>query len=608
MSRGKAWAGRRGIALGAIVVTMLAAGQAGTLIARADAPVDPAGPPPTDGVTPVIPEPEPSIDVPVPDVTIAEANDPSGAVLEGGSITYTLTVTNEGGGEAAAVQLRDQLPAGVTLADATAGCDEAAGLVTCALGEIGAHASLEADITVTVNRAFCGAIVNSADVSASNEDGEAAGNNASNEVSNHVACDEPAPSDPQPSAGPDLQVSKGSDAGGILHEGDDVLYTITVTNAGNEVATGVELLDVLPPGAVNVAVPPFPTLAGRACAVTSSVPPGGGVPSAEVRCGPLSLGPDASSSVTVKVIVGGDVCGPVTNVVDVEGANEPTENVGPDNHAETTDEIACVPRIRLLQGGPSLAHVGDRIRHAFTARNIGNLDLSDVDIIDPGCDTTPVLLDDGDGDDVLSVDERWRFACDQTITADDGDPVRNHATVSGGHEGGGSVTDGDTHEVDVLHPRIDVEATANPTSGPAGTPVVYTYAVTNTGDANLFGVSVDDGLGHVGEIATLPAGKTVELVRQITLGPSPITNATTAEGSDVLGAVVRHTDVVTVTAVAGAGAAGGSGGGSPFTGSDTGALAGWTLVLASLGAVLLLLSRGRSESRMGPSRPSESTT
>ncbi|HZB78896.1 MAG TPA: hypothetical protein VE522_03495, partial [Actinomycetota bacterium] len=70
MSRGKAWAGRRGIALGAVVVTMLAAGQAGTLIARADAPV--------------IPEPDVSSDVPVPDVTVAEANDPSDAVLEGG--------------------------------------------------------------------------------------------------------------------------------------------------------------------------------------------------------------------------------------------------------------------------------------------------------------------------------------------------------------------------------------------------------------------------------------------------------------------------------------------------------------------------------------------
>jgi uncharacterized repeat protein (TIGR01451 family) len=595
MSRGKAWADRR-IVLGTIIVTMLASGQAGILIARADAPVDPAGPPSADGVQRVIPETGASIDVPVPDVTVAEANDPRGAVLNGGSITYTLTVTNEGDAEAAAVQVKDQLPAGVTLADATAGCAEAAGVVTCALGDIGARARLEAAFTVTADQAFCGAIVTSANVSASNEGGgEAVGNNTSNEVSNHVGCDEPASSVPQTTEAPDLQVSKGSDGGGILHDGDDFLYTITVTNVGNEVATGVELLDVLPPGAVHVAVPPFPTFAGRACAVTSSVPPGGGVPSAEVRCGPVSLGPDESSSVSVKVIVGGDVCGPITNVVDVEGANEPAENVGPDNRAETTDEIACVPRIRLLQGGPSLAHVGDEITYAFRARNIGDVDLSNIDLTVARCDSSPALIDDGNSDDILSVGEEWRFGCDRTITVADGDPARNHAMVAGDH-GGRSVTDSDTHDVNVIHPSIDLESTASPRSGTAGAVVVFSYAVTNTGDTNLFAVSVSDAQGsRVGEIATLPAGQTVRLTRRVTLGSSPITDVTTAKGSDVLGALVSDIDDATVTVVASAGSGDGTDGGSPFTGSDAGDLARWIAVLTALGATLLASSRRRTE-------------
>jgi hypothetical protein len=381
-----------------------------------------------------------------------------------------------------------------------------------------------------------------------------------------------------------------------------------VTNVGNEVATGVELLDVLPPGAVNVAVPPFPTFAGRACAVTSSVPPGGGLPSAEVGCGPRSLGPDASSSVTVKVIVGDDVCGPVTNVVDVEGTNEPAANVGPDNHAETTDEIACVPRIRLRQDGPSLAHLGDEITYAFRARNTGDVDLSNIDLTVAGCDSSPALIDDGNGDDILSVDEEWRFGCDRTITAGDGDPARNHATVAGDH-GGRSVTDSDTHHLDVIHPSIDLENTATPLSGPTGAVVVFSYAVTNTGDTNLFEVSVsDDEGGRVGEIATLRAGQTIELTRGITLGSSPITDVTTAEGSDVLGAIVSDIDDATVTVVASASGGDGTDGGSPFTGSDEGALARWIIVLTALGSALLLMSRGRSQSQRGPSRTSESTT
>ena len=196
-----------------------------------------------------------------PDVKVAKDNDPDGVVLNGDTITYTLTISNEGDGNATGVEVTDQLPAGVTFVDADAGCSEAQGVVTCAIGEIDAGASLAVGITVKVNETFCGSIVNSADVTASNESGEATENNASNDVTNTVGCDEPAP--------PDFQVTKTSNADGILDDGDDFLYTITVTNVGKEEATGVELVDVLPAGAVNRAPPPLAAFGGT-CNVTSS--------------------------------------------------------------------------------------------------------------------------------------------------------------------------------------------------------------------------------------------------------------------------------------------------------------------------------------------------
>jgi uncharacterized repeat protein (TIGR01451 family) len=608
MSRAKTRACPRGILLGSILLMMLATGQAGTLIARADPPIDAPGSPSADGEEPVVPDTSSSDDVPVlPDVTVTGANDPDGPILRDSSITYTLTVTNEGDAAATAVEVTDQLPPDVTFADATAGCAESAGLVTCALGDIAAGASVEIRIIIAVREGSCGAIGNSASVSASNESGEAVGNNASDEVSNNVDCDRPTPPDIQVADAPDLRVSKGSDAGGILHEGDDFLYTITVTNAGDKVATGVELFDVLPPGALNVAVPPFPSFAGEACTVTSSVPTGGGVPHAEVRCGPISLGPGVSASVTVKVIVSGDVCGPIANVVDVEGANEPAENAGPDNRAEATDEIACVPRVLLLKEGPSLAHVGDRITYVFMVRNIGSLDLSNIDITDAACDSAPALIDDGNDDGVLSVEEKWRFRCNRTITFRDGDPVRSRARVTGDHQRG-TATDSDTHDVHVIHPSIALENSANPTSGPVGTLVVYTYAVTNTGDTSLFAVSVEDTVGHVGDISTLAAGQTVELTRRMTLGSSPMTIVAAAAGSDPLGAFVSDMDDATVTAVVGAEGGGGATGGSPFTGSGADTLAGWVVVLTAVGSAMLLLSRGRSESQVRASRTYETTT
>jgi uncharacterized repeat protein (TIGR01451 family) len=520
-----------------------------------------------------------------PDVSIVKSNDPDGLVSPGDTIIYTLAVTNGGDGDATNVIVTDQLPAGVTFDDADPGCEHAAGLVTCALGDIGPGASLSVDISVIVDAEVCGSISNMAHVSASNETEQAEGNNDSNEVTDTVDCEEPSP--------PDLQVTKSSDADGLLHEGDEFLYTITVTNVGDEEATGVKLSDELPVGeALHVAFPPFPTFGGHACVVASSVGPSGVVHSTVQCLGSVTLGPGASASVTIRVVVSGEVCGPITNVVDVEGANEPAANVGPDNHAEASDEIACAPRIRLLKGGPELAHEGDSVTYVFDVKNTGGIDLTNIDLTDAMCDTTPSSTDDGDGDAILAMGESWSYDCDHTIAGGDGDPVHNVATVSGDHDGG-TVSDTDPHDIDVLHPAIDLEKTADPASGTTDTSVTYTYAVTNTGDTTLFDISVDDDiLGHIGDIASLGVNRTAEVTAEITLGSSPITNIATAAGSDVLGLSVSDVDEATVTVVAGGGG-GDGGGGSPFTGSGAGLLAARAAALLVLGSLFIAASRKR---------------
>jgi uncharacterized repeat protein (TIGR01451 family) len=467
---------------------------------------------------------------------------------------------------------------------------------SCAIDERGAEASDPADTTVTVDEP-CDAIADPADASASNESGEATEDVVSNDVTSTVACEEATQPDLQEAqTSPDLQVTKSSDADGLLDGGDNFRYTITVTNVGDEEATGVELVDVLPAEAVNVGVP-FPVFGGKLCNVTSSVLPGG-VPYAEIRCGPITLDPGGSASITVRAIVSGDVCGSITNEVDVDGTNEPAENAG-DNHAEATDEIACVPRIRLLKSGPSAAHVGDTIAYVFVARNNGGVDLTNIGLSDPKCDGSPGLIEDADGDSTLAVGERWRFTCDHTVTAGDGTVVHNLATVTGDHEGG-TVKDTDTHDVDVIHPSIDLEMTATPTAGPAGTLIVYTYTVRNTGDTPLFDISVDDDqLDHIGDIPSLAAGATAELTAEITLGSSPITNLAIASGEDRLGGSVSDDASATVTVVSGGGGADGgdgTGGGTPFTGSGAGGLGAWIVVLAALGSALLMTSRKRPRS------------
>ena len=407
---------------------------------------------------------------------------------------------------------------------------------------------------------------------------EAAGNNDSNEVSNSVEC-----------RGAELLPTSRSrrrpTPTGSSTRADSFLYTITVTNVGEVQATGVELIDELPPGAaLSISISPFPTFDGTPCVIASSIPPGG-TAQATVHCGPIALGPGESASVTFKVTVTGDDCGPITNIVDVEGTNEPAANVGPDNHAEASDEIACDAADQAPEGRPDArarrrhrdlhllrdqhrrhrpdghrAH-GPRVRHdSRSARTTGT--------------ATP--------------SSPWTRAGRSRVTTRsstaDGDPVHNQATVTGDHDGG-TVSDTDTHDIDVIHPDIDLEKSASPDVGyrpgpPSSTPTPSRTQATRP----LFNISVDDDMiGHVGDIASLAAGQTSELTFEITLGSSPITNVATATGSDVLGASVSDVDEVTVSVVAGGGGGDGTGGGSPFTGSSTGTLSGWAAALALAG-------------------------
>ena len=168
------------------------------------------------------------------------------------------------------------------------------------------------------------------------------------------------------------------------------------------------------------------------------------------------------------------------------------------------------------------------------------------------CDGPATLVDDGNGNAVLTVNETWRYRCDHRIVAADGDPVHNVATVSG-RPRGRSVSDTDAHDVDVLHPGIEIEQIASPASGAPGSDVVYTYVVTNTGDATLFDIAVDDdGVGHVGDIGSLAPGASATRTSGSSSAPPPSRTSAPRSGSDTLGMSVSDDDATTVAVVAGA--------------------------------------------------------
>jgi LPXTG-motif cell wall-anchored protein len=78
-----------------------------------------------------------------------------------------------------------------------------------------------------------------------------------------------------------------------------------------------------------------------------------------------------------------------------------------------------------------------------------------------------------------------------------------------------------------------------------GDTVTYSFAVTNTGKADLFNVTVDDDvLGHIGTIASLPVGSTQTLTKAfvVPVGKADIVNTVTACGQDASNTQVCDTD------------------------------------------------------------------
>jgi uncharacterized repeat protein (TIGR01451 family) len=107
-------------------------------------------------------------------VTKTDSPDP---VSRGGTLTYSIVVSNQGPDSATAVQLTDPLPRSVrfvSVATTAGSCSEAADIVTCSLGDIANGGSITVTITVTARRT--GTATNTAQVSSSSPDPNLANN------------------------------------------------------------------------------------------------------------------------------------------------------------------------------------------------------------------------------------------------------------------------------------------------------------------------------------------------------------------------------------------------------------------------------------------------
>jgi uncharacterized repeat protein (TIGR01451 family) len=178
---------------------------------------------------------------PMADLAVTAFGGPS-ASEPGANLTYTIMLTNRGPVDATDVVLTDPLPTNLTFLSAVASqgsCTNEAGTVRCQLGTLTNGAVAAATIVAAPNAS--GTATNTVSVASREVDLNPADNSAS--VLTHVTLPI------------DLAVSQRASPEPVL-VGENLTYTLVVTNHEANAASNVMLMDLLPPDTAFVSATP----------------------------------------------------------------------------------------------------------------------------------------------------------------------------------------------------------------------------------------------------------------------------------------------------------------------------------------------------------------
>ena len=309
-------------------------------------------------------------------------------------------------------------------------------------------------------------------------------NNATGEAENPDPKKEETPvtpgekEDPVETPNPGLTVVKTSDTEGQVTLGQKIPYTITVTNNGNVTISGVKLVDPLT----------------RDNWTIDKIKPG------------ETVTKKTTYTVTEKDIIAGKVenhataTGKDPSGNDVTGKGDKTVETEPSNpHITVTKETTSTPK-----NGETYA-LGEKITYKITAKNTGNLTLTDVTVSDE--------LTGNTGDKAFKIDGEFKpgdektFETSYTVTeADLGKTVVNVATATG-----------TTPDPDKPEPGVDPGKKEDPTDQKKpgmsiekkvidqkekyeiGDTVEYKITVTNTGNTTQKNILVEDQMNAAGQ-------------------------------------------------------------------------------------------------------------
>ena len=438
------------------------------------------------------------------------------ALVPGTTVTYHLTVTNNGPGNSSGFTVNDTVPAPLTnVASPDAACTVTGNDVRCVGGRTLAGDSVTYTITADVPASGAtGAVANSATVT-SNEQDPTPGNNTSTTTA------EPAGLSVVKHAGTPVDVN----GDGLTDAGDTIQYTFDVTNTGSVPLTGVGVSD--------------PKVGSVTCAQTTLAP------GAATTC----------SADKVYTITADDVtAGAVKNSATASGTTPDNTPITSGPSTTSTPTTAPAPGITVVKSAdPSDAGSftpGQTVTYHFTVTNTGNVPLNDVHVVEGAFTGTGTMSNPPDCPSTTLVPNAQEV-CSATyvLTPDDvnAGSVTNTATTEGTPAGSDTPITSTPSTVTVPTPAvpgITVVKSANPTTVTAADQTVtYSFVVTNTGNVTLTGVGVTDtdfsGTGAFPQVTcpttTLVAGQVETCTATYTVTQADVDAGTLTNTAGVVG-------------------------------------------------------------------------
>lgn len=390
--------------------------------------------------------------------------------VAGENFTYTIGVTNLGPSNATGVEVTDTLPAEVDFVSVDPACSEAAGVITCPVGNLAVGDDAFFDVVVTLD-ADADAVSNTSVVSGTSPD--PVPGNDSRTVNFNADAEA------------DAYITK-SVAPTTINNGETTTYTLVVGNNGPSTARGVVVSDPLPAGMQFVSVD-NENCSNASNTVTCSLPD-------------MNIG----ASTTIEIVAEATTPG----VKDNTGSVSTTISTDP-VPANNTDsaEITVNPSadLQIVKTGPATRDVDNNMTYNLAVTNLGPDPATGVVVTDDLPNGVNYVSDDSScsiAGDILTCSQ-GSFTVGQTkniqivvaipVSSADSTVVNDSSVV--GNEFDPDLNNNTDDLSTVIPPAADMEIQkTGPATAEADEEITYNLAVTNNGPSNASGITVVDDL------------------------------------------------------------------------------------------------------------------